>query len=254
MLEGTPPLTTHDRNILKDIVEILTPFQEATDFVQVSCVPSAGYIVPCVKGLQYHMDKISTKYHSSFVLALKESLLKRMPYYEENETYILASILDPRFKLRWCQSDGDKLRYIAMLKDAASKYLSSTSISIIESTTDLQPPSKKKKEEKLLFNFMEGVEEMNDESSGVEEIIDKYLAASCLPMDSDPSKFWKDNEKEYLALAQMAKDILSMPASSAPVERLFSIAGRVFTPLRCSLKDDRFQQLMFIRCNNSFNA
>ena len=53
---------------------------------------------------------ISTKYHSSFVLALKESLLKRMPYYEENETYILASILDPRFKLRWCQSDGDKLR------------------------------------------------------------------------------------------------------------------------------------------------
>ena len=49
MLEGTPPLTTHDRNILKDIVEILTPFQEATDFVQVSCVPFAGYIVPCVK-------------------------------------------------------------------------------------------------------------------------------------------------------------------------------------------------------------
>ena len=48
---------------------------------------------------------------------------------------------------------------------------------------------------------------------------------------SDPSKFWKDNQKEYLALAQMAKDILSMPASSAPVERLFSIAGRVFTPL-----------------------
>ena len=123
-----------------------------------------------------------------------------------------------------------------------------------ESTTDLQPPSKKKKKEKLLFNFMEGVEEMNDESSGVEEIIDKYLAASCLPMDSDPSKFWKDNEKEYLTLAQMAKDILSMPASSAPVERLFSIAGRDFTPLRCSLKDDRFQQLMFIRCNNSFNA
>ena len=95
---------------------------------------------------------------------------------------------------------------------------------------------------------------MNDESSGVEEIIDKYLAASCLPMDSDPSKFWEDNEKEYLALAQMAKDILSMPASSAPVERLFSIAGRVFMPLRCSLKDDRFQQLMFITCNNSFNA
>ena len=62
-------------------------------------------------------------------------------------------------------------------------------------------------------------------------------------MDTDPVKFWKDN----------AKDIRSMPAFSAPVERLFSIAGRVFTPLRCSLKDERFQQLMSIRCNNSFS-
>ena len=83
-------------------------------------MPSAGYIVPCVKGMQYHMDKISTKYHSSFVLA---PILKRMPYYNKNETYILASILDPRFKLRWCQSDGDILKYRTMLKNVASKYL-----------------------------------------------------------------------------------------------------------------------------------
>ena len=35
------------------------------------------------------------------------------------------------------------------------------------------------------------------------------------------------------------------------VERLFSIAGKVFTPDRCRLKDSRFEQLMFIRCNNT---
>ena len=31
-LVETPKLTSHERNILKDICEILTPFEEATDF------------------------------------------------------------------------------------------------------------------------------------------------------------------------------------------------------------------------------
>ena len=30
------------------MVEILTPFEEATEFVQVGCVPSAGYVLPCI--------------------------------------------------------------------------------------------------------------------------------------------------------------------------------------------------------------
>ena len=35
-----------------------------------------------------------------------------------------------------------------------------------------------------------------------------------------------------------------------PVERLFSIAGKVFRPDRCRLTDHTFEILMFIRCNN----
>ena len=42
---------------------------------------------------------------------------------------------------------------------------------------------------------------------------------------------------------------LSVPASSAPVERLFSIAGKVFRPERCRLTDKNFETLMFIRSN-----
>ena len=33
------------------------------------------------------------------------------------------------------------------------------------------------------------------------------------------------------------------------VERLFSIAGKVFRPDRCRLKDEMFERLMMIRCN-----
>ena len=33
-------------------------------------------------------------------------------------------------------------------------------------------------------------------------------------------------------------------------ERLFSTAGKIFSPERYRLKDNRFEQLMFNRCNN----
>ena len=38
-------------------------------------------------------------------------------------------------------------------------------------------------------------------------------------------------------------------AESAPVEQLFSVAGKVFCPERCRLKDTTFQKLMFLKCN-----
>lgn len=107
-LGEAPKLTLHERNILQDIVEILTPFEEATDFVQISCVPSAGYVLPCVRGLKHNVQGMVSKYHSTFVQALKQSLGKRMTLYEENKIYITAAIVDPRFKLRWCLSDTVK--------------------------------------------------------------------------------------------------------------------------------------------------
>ena len=64
-----------------------------------------------------------------------------------------------------------------------------------------------------------------------------------------PLQYWKENQSTYPDLAKLACCYLHIPASSAPVERIFSIAGRVFRPDRNRLSDKRFQQLMFIGCN-----
>ena len=68
--------SAYDQNILRDLMEILTPFEEVTDFVQVDCVPSAGYVLPPVKRLAHHMKMPHQNIilHSSFVSALKSSL------------------------------------------------------------------------------------------------------------------------------------------------------------------------------------
>ena len=67
-----------------------------------------------------------------------------------------------------------------------------------------------------------------------------------------PLQYWSSNLSKYPNIAQVAVSVLGIPASSAPVERLFSVAAKVFRPERCRLKDDTFYKLMFVRCNNKY--
>lgn len=248
-LENVPPLSAHDRNILKDIVEILTLFEEATDFVQIDQVPSSGYVLPCVKGLAHHLANTCSKYRIPFVSALKASFDKRMPYFEETTTYVLTAVLDPRFKVRWCSNNAEKNNCTRMLKSAADTIIAQTADEGASSSNDSQPPPKKPKQDKSLFNFMEKNNAL-ETTAGVTDEIDKYLMAPCQPIDINPADFWKEEQQTFPALASVAREVLSVPSSS-PVERLFSVAGKVFIPERYRLTDKRFQELMFIRCNNT---
>jgi hypothetical protein len=51
----------------------------------------------------------------------------------------------------------------------------------------------------------------------------------------DPSAYWKQQPQSALRL--VALTLLAVPASSAPVERIFSHAGLICTPKRTCLKD-----------------
>ena len=57
----------------------------------------------------------------------------------------------------------------------------------------------------------------------------------------------------YWTLAKLAIKYLTVMASSASVERTFSIAGKVFRPDRCRLTDKNFETVMMIKCNDRSN-
>jgi len=261
LLDDAPKLSPSDRNILCDIIEILTPFEEATDSIQVACIPSAGYVLPCIKGLVHHLQRMASKYHSALVDGLRSSLERRMPYYERNETYVLAAILDPRFKLRWCSDNSERKKSIDLLKTAVKRKISlsnSNTQSMLQATDskneELEPSSTKKR--KTLFEFMPETDVTPHKEGNFTDIstvstnADEYLEASCISMDIDPTKFWKYNQNKFPFLSMVAKEVLSVPASSVPVEKLFNNAGKVFSPERCRLNNRRYEQLIFLRCNS----
>ena len=256
-IDKAPTLSTHKRKLINDIIEILGPFEEATDFAQTELVPSAGYVVPCVRGLKHEMERLLRKYNSSFVRNLKSSLEIRLLPFETNECYQLAPVLDPRFKLRWCTDDAEKENMKCLLKEKVTMLIPNTRTPTVEKDNEVEQPAKRRRVDtqcSRLFTFMQTTTTPQAPSvESLEEEISTYLSSPCEEVDINPLNFWKENSEKYQKLTPLVKKVLSVPSSSAAVERLFSTAGKVFTPERCRLNDSRFSKLMFIRCNNFFN-
>ena len=60
--------------------------------------------------------------------------------------------------------------------------------------------------------------------------------------DVDPLQFWVSEETNYPLLSIVAVDILSIPASSAPIERVFSTAREATTGKRNRLTHQNLEQ------------
>lgn len=61
---------------------------------------------------------------------------------------------------------------------------------------------------------------------------------------SDPLSFWKDHEDTFPHIGRLARKILAIPASSAAVERLFSLLKRAFPDLRGSMSYETLSSLL----------
>ena len=247
-LEYSGKLTVSETNTTKDLLEVLTPFQWATDLTQGGNKVTASVVLPIVRGLRTELAKLEKKFLSSFVATLKSSLDSRLSQYEEDLTFQLAAALDPRWKLAWCTpEESANLRKIIFQK--VNEIAVDSTVCVITLPEQSPPPKRS-----ALFNFM-GVSPIYSTELGTNTIdtgkIEEYLNSPCLSEFTEPLIFWKNNQYKYAGLSKLACKYLQIPASSAPVERIFSIAGKIFRPDRCRLSDDLFEKLMFIRCNSN---
>ena len=58
--------------------------------------------------------------------------------------------------------------------------------------------------------------------------------------------WWKRNQGCFPVVAVVARQILAIPVTSAPSERLFSLAGHLLSKTRNSLGTDVVQALTFV--------
>lgn len=113
---------------------------------------------------------------------------------------------------------------------------------------DQQPPAKKTKFDKL-FGFMNTSFEPQKCQTYTEKV-QKYLSDT-LEVE-DAMEYWKVKEKEFPSLSRLVKQMFSVPATSAPIERVFSQGGKSLTPLRSISKPKNLETLIFLKINSQY--
>lgn len=242
-------LSKYERKLLFELCKMLRPF-EATIRIQTDSNVSASLTIPLIIGLKQSVEKIIAKYDNGMTQTFKTSLEKRCNVYEKDNIFRMAAILDPRFRLHWCEQEKIADMTEILLVEA-SRFYSST-----DQKEEHSLPAKCSKEldddgDSDLFSFMTPTKRRRHQSAPdtIQCEVNTYLMEENEALGSDPLVYWKKNETKYPIVSRMAKYFLSIPSSSAPVERLFSFAGKIFRPERCRLTDERFNDLMMLKCN-----
>ncbi|XP_045202879.2 zinc finger BED domain-containing protein 4-like [Mercenaria mercenaria] len=240
-------LTSFERKLLNELCEVLKPFEFATTIVQKEKSVSASLAIPTTLQLKHNLKELKNTAkleHQTvkFIDILEESIDSRLIRYEQEDEYVLATMLDPRFKLDWCTQNFSKHEDLLVSK------LRQTSVTECEETS---PPRMVSKGD--FFSFMDNVRSparKRHQSGKTTCEVERYLSEPYIHRNDDSLKYWSSHSKVSPGLAEFASKYLTIPCTSAPVERLFSIAGKIFRPDRCRMNDETFHNLIMIKCNS----
>lgn len=102
ILEDLPTdhkLTTLDREVLEEFIQVMTPFEEGTDLHQGDQYVTAGTVIPTILALRRHLTSMDCQHNKQLVDTLLLSVNTRLTKYVETPCNRRAAVLDPRFRL-----------------------------------------------------------------------------------------------------------------------------------------------------------
>ncbi len=266
---NTPTLST-TRSQLCDIVGLLENFEEATDSLQGDGT-TISMVIPAILGIDELLAAQKTQYNN-FQLQLRSALQRRFDDILRMPEFVLATFLDPRYKMMPFMRNDDDNEPLANLATSSGRHQQAlTPISVVSSTeartlllqqirfhglrestvsttartavaqvaTGEDPSGMVQPLMKSIFSKFQTQLAADEQSEDV-----RYFATPTCP-DIMPESFWRKEATNYPVLAQLARKYLSIPASSASVERLFSVCGAIIRARRARLSARTVEALLF---------
>ncbi|CAG9789608.1 unnamed protein product [Diatraea saccharalis] len=256
-------LTPSQWELMEQCVRLLKPFEEITKITSsgLSCVSE---VIPHVAILLKYLEKPETAAKTSDLFMMRSTLktkLEKRFDFDENDKYLVATFLDPRFKCSFLGTvQAERARHKILLDELKFSCDESSS------NDDFAPPNKRRNTEQgasgtTLEEIHDDFWECYDEvaaanlpnegmaKSDIASEIDFYLKCTRLDRRADPYKWWSANSKQYPKLTKFVKVYMSSPCSSVYSERLFSEAGLVYEEKRNRLLPANAEKLVFIHHN-----
>ena len=212
-----PHVSNDEHSFIVQYLSIMAPIACALDVLQEESNCFLGCVLPVLVKVKSKLMSLTLRRDQSLMRDLIiEKLDARFSKLFFDSDYILASATHPRLKLAWLQSEEEKTTVKRKLEVA----LGSQAPPVLSPMSD---------DDFLAFDdrFLE---------SGTE--LERYLK------DKDKSLAMLD---KYPSIKRLFFKTNTTLPSSAPVERLFSIAALVFTCKRSRLSDTLLEHLLLLK-------
>lgn len=243
-------LSVVEWRVLKDYTSCLQPVAIALDILQGEKRACQGYILPTLYSIRATLEENMEKniYVSDHGLVLHECILEclnhrfanLMAINEDNKELILAAAVHSNFKLTWIDNESDREcaqnmlinSYIELSKLNGTPEKSNGS-SELETTENA---------ENSFFKRLRVGERRTSSDDTLTFDVYKYL----LQTINDPNLH---QIKSMPLLEEMFRKYNTSLSSSAPVERIFSMALLIFTSRRNRISDQNFEKSLFVYKN-----
>jgi hypothetical protein len=246
-------ITKAQKELLSQVTEIMQYFSEATNILQSEGTPTLNRVIPVIDSLENAL--FQCRRENAAINALAESLLsslsRRFDYLLTSAIHQAATALDPRVKLSFAdliQKEDKRKAFIFCSGDVKlciKSLLPSEALMATSSEQLMRTPQEThvlKKPKLLDFCSVSNIDQPLSVSS-IDVELQTYLD---LPrIDVDPVQFWI--QRNITPLSVLALQLLSIPCSSAPVERLFSKAGIILNQRRTRTSSLKLEKLLFFK-------
>ena len=260
------------KRFISEYVQVFKPVCCGHDVLQGDLNASFGYLIPTLHVMINELDELLLQGDSNgakltlcepLVHALKKGIKTRFGDVMADESAQLAAIVHPKFKLDWVDDPIEKFRLTTILKKRAIALtkrvdgdggLHPTASSASRTTAPSVSPMEAEGRDffsKLAAKRLQN-QNVHDDDNAVQpqsvkisDEVDRYLADT--DTMCDPVRM-----AAYPTIRQMFIDLNTGLPASAAMERLFSLGGRVFTPLRTCLSSHHFEMMMFLRLSKRF--
>ena len=256
-----------DISLMEDLINFLMPFKHISDAMEGDKYPTLHCVLLWKRKL---LDHCKFNMSDSKIIHVLKSRVDSViqEKWIDYKLYKIALFLFPKFKsmsiLTETNAQGVPDMVRLMLKEKNFQLSVDNEVSTeADCTIHLAPPHKKPK----MCLGVDYALELNEYADTIPECdtdeVTRYIQANFSSEASasqkhhfggggaDVFKFWMENQSTYPKLSKLARWVLSVPASSASSERVFSCACRDFEERRTRLTAESFDDVVFL--NSFFN-
>ncbi|XP_050031154.2 zinc finger BED domain-containing protein 4-like [Dermacentor andersoni] len=241
-------LTTNDVALLQDLLEVLAPLEEATNALR-QPQETVGLVLPALRNLQVSLTRAVAR--DGFQLkTMAENLLRNMETHfgrSWNDPVLLAgALLDPRFKVAWCDGQTACKMKEAIEKQRAALNLHSPPALAVQ-RRDADAGNKGQK----LFRNIRNLDTSSTQQPGPTTPLGQEL---CLYLSEDttedtvtPLGYWKANQPRFPILARLALSVFAVGGTPATVDEVASVAAAIQAARRNRFTDEQLEQVVLLR-------